>query len=60
MDEMAEKLRSLIEGALKDVWEGVTSDDPPTFPEVGQVQRTDDGLSVELGEAAYRIRIERA
>jgi hypothetical protein len=60
MDEMAKQLRGLFAWALRDVSEPQGPNDPPAFPELGEVRETDDGLVVTVGDAEYRIRIERA
>jgi hypothetical protein len=60
MDEMADKLRSLFAWVLNDVAEPESPNDPPAFPELGEVRETEDGLAVTVGDAEYRVRIERA
>jgi hypothetical protein len=60
MDEMAEELRRLFAWALADVSEPAGPNDPPAFPALGEWRETDDGLVVTVGDAEYRVRIERS
>jgi hypothetical protein len=60
MDEVAERMRGLFAWVLNDVATPEGPNDPPAFPELGEVRETEDGLAVTVGDAEYRVGIERA